>query len=140
MGDQDNSLKAKRRLKNPESFREKIAKASEDKSKPKKVRSKVAWPINLLKKIFRPLSSGYQKLKSIKQLKPLFIVLAFIGQIIFPKYLRNSFQEIKKVTWPSFEQGRKLTWAVLVFALVFGASVAIVDWGLGKVFKRLLLK
>ena len=140
MGDQVNSLKPKRRLKNPESFREKIAKASEEKSKPMKVRSKVTWPVNLLKKIFRPVGNGYQKLKSIKQLKPLFIVLAFIGRIIFPKYLRNSFREIKKVTWPSFEQGRKLTWAVLVFALVFGASVAIVDWGLGKVFKRLLLK
>ncbi len=140
MDDQNDLLKPKRHLKNPESFRVKMAKASEDKSKPKKIRTQTTWPIKLLKNIFRPVVSGYQKLKGIKQLNPLFIVLAFIGRIIFPKYIRNSFQEIRKVTWPSFEQGRKLTWAVLVFALVFGASVAIVDWGLGKVFKRLLLK
>lgn len=140
MDDLYNPIKPKRRLKDPESFREKLAKASDDKSKPKKVRSKATWPIKLLKRIFRPVANSYQKLKGIKQLKPLFIVLSFIGRIIFPKYIRTSFEELKKVTWPSFKQSRKLTYAVLIFALIFGISVAVVDWGLGKIFRPLLLK
>lgn len=140
MDEQYNPVKPKHRLKNPESFREKLAKASDEKTKPKKVRTKITWPIKLLKRIFRPIVNGYRKLKGIKQLKPLFIVLAFIGRIIFPKYIRTSFEELKKVTWPSFKQSRRLTYAVLIFALIFGISVAVVDWGLGKIFKPLLLK
>lgn len=140
MDDQDSKDTTKRRFKDPETFREKVSKASTSVTKPKKVRTKITWPINFVKKIFSPLAKGYKRLKAIKQLKPLFALLAFIGRIILPKYIRNSFQELKKVTWPSFAQSRKLTYAVLAFAIIFGASVAAVDWGLGKIFRRLLLK
>lgn len=140
MANNEENQSNKRRFKNPETFRERALKAAEQKSKPPKEHTKINWPLKALKVIFRPLKKGYLKLKGVKQLKPLFIVLSFIGRIIFPRYVRTSFEELKKVTWPSFKESRKLTYAVLVFAVIFGAGVATVDWGLGKLFKHLLLK
>ncbi len=136
---ENSSQPKKRRLKDPETFRERAIKASDEIEKPKR-RQKLNWPGSTLKAIFSPISKAFHQLKTVKQLKPLFVFLALIGRIIFPKYVRTSFEELKKVTWPSFKQSRKLTYAVLVFAIVFGASVALVDWGLGKIFKHLLLK
>ncbi|NBW29154.1 preprotein translocase subunit SecE [bacterium] len=59
---------------------------------------------------------------------------------MFPSYFRNSFKELKQVTWPSVSNGIKLTWAVIVFAIVFGLSISVLDWGLTKVFKNILLR
>ncbi|HEY1644777.1 MAG TPA: preprotein translocase subunit SecE [Candidatus Saccharimonadales bacterium] len=130
----ENEEQQKRRLKNPETFRERAIKAADAKASPKVKRS------SKFKSPFKPVGAGYRKLKDVKQLGPVFKVLRFIGRIIVPKYFRTSYEELKKVTWPSFKQSRKLTYAVLVFAIVFGATIALVDWGLGKIFKHLLLK
>jgi len=58
----------------------------------------------------------------------------------FPRYFIQSFQELKKVTWPDRKQTTQLTIAVFVFALSFGVLVAITDYGLDRIFKRILLK
>jgi preprotein translocase SecE subunit len=49
-------------------------------------------------------------------------------------------QELRLVTWPNWKQSRQLTFAVLVFAVIFGAAIAVVDYGLDKVFRNILLK
>jgi preprotein translocase SecE subunit len=72
--------------------------------------------------------------------KPLRKPLRIIGLVIFPVYFRRSWQELKLVTWPGFKQSLRLTWAVLLFAIIFGTAVALVDYGLDAVFKRILLK
>ena len=123
-----------RRVKNPETFREKALKANEPKVSKK---SYVSTPI---KKVFSPISEGYKKFRSFESMQPIFKVLNIIGKVVFPKYFRNSYQELKQVTWPTLKNGLKLTWAVIVFAVVFGLSIAALDWGLSKVFKHILLK
>lgn len=57
-----------------------------------------------------------------------------------PKYFRESWAELKLVTWPTRKETWKLTLAVFVFAISFGAVIALVDFGLDKIFKALLLK
>lgn len=64
----------------------------------------------------------------------------FIGKILVPKYFRTSWQELRQVEWPNRRQSRQLTFAVLVFAIMFGGAVALVDYGLDKLFKAILLK
>jgi preprotein translocase SecE subunit len=126
----------KRRVKNPETFRERAQKATEAESQPKSAArikqagSQAAGPVR------RRAGAAYNS----KPLAPLRKILSVIGKIIFPKYFRQSWQELKLVTWPSLKEGRRLTFAVLVFAVVFGAVIAGVDWGLDKVFQQLLLK
>ena len=67
-------------------------------------------------------------------------VLSLIGKVLLPVYVRNSWKELKLVTWPSLKLSRQLTFAVLMFAVVFGAAIAGVDWGLDKLFRQVLLK
>jgi preprotein translocase SecE subunit len=56
-----------------------------------------------------------------------------------PRYIRGSFSELKQVTWPDRKQSRQLTTAVVMFATVFGVVVALLDYGLDKVFKKVFL-
>jgi preprotein translocase SecE subunit len=64
----------------------------------------------------------------------------FIGRIFGLGYIRSSWKELTQVTWPSKREGRRLTTAVIIFSVVFGALIAVVDYGLDKLFKQLLLK
>lgn len=58
---------------------------------------------------------------------------------IFPKILRNAWAEIRQVTWPGRKETFRLTIAVLIFSIIFGAFVAALDYGLGKLFKEVIL-
>lgn len=126
----------KRRVKNPESFRERAAKASSD--KPKKSNLNKTFSIIALPFVW--LGRKIKAFFGMSAFKPLRRPARIVGRIIFPSYFRQSFQELKLVTWPNWKQSRQLTYAVLVFAIVFGAAIAGVDWGLDKVFKNVLLK
>lgn len=64
----------------------------------------------------------------------------FIGRVLGFKYVRDSWRELRTVTWPNFPESLRLTAAVIVFAVVFGVFVTIIDYGLDKVFRQFLLK
>jgi preprotein translocase SecE subunit len=66
--------------------------------------------------------------------------IRFIGRILGFGYIRGSWQELKQVTWPTKREGRRLTTAVIIFSVIFGAMIALVDFGLDKLFKQILLK
>lgn len=66
--------------------------------------------------------------------------IRFIGRLLGFSFIRSSWKELKQVTWPSAREGRRLTTAVIIFSVVFGALIAIVDYGLDKLFKQLLVK
>lgn len=61
-------------------------------------------------------------------------------RILVPPFFRRSWQELRQVTWPSRKETWQLTLAVFVFAIAFSLAVAIVDYGLDKIFRRILLK
>jgi preprotein translocase subunit SecE len=123
----------KRLVKNPETFRERALKAGEAGDKPSK-RSR-------LKSIFSKVLSPVGRLfKVLGRFLARFKALRFIGRIILPRYLRTSWQELKQVKWPNWQESRRLTFAVILFAVVFGALIAAVDFGLDKLFRNILLK
>jgi preprotein translocase SecE subunit len=82
-----------------------------------------------LKPIFRPVAK-------LGRFKPFRI----IGKILVPTYFRNSWKELRQVTWPGRKESLQLTLAVIIFAIVFGLMIALVDYGLDKLFKEVLLK
>lgn len=57
-----------------------------------------------------------------------------------PRYFINAWREVRQVTWPSRHETRRLTGAVLIFAVVFGALVFGVDKVLDIIFKKVVLK
>ena len=126
----------RRKVKNPETFRERALKATTEDDKPKK-RAKARLGV---RQLFKPLIGAWRSVANFPPFKPLRKPLRIIGLIIFPVYFRRSWDELKQVTWPGMKQSLRLTWAVLLFAIIFGTAVALVDYGLDAVFKRILLK
>jgi preprotein translocase SecE subunit len=89
-----------------------------------------------------PKSAKKRRIRSATKaaVKPLrvFGFLRFL-RFLVPKYFKNSWNELKQVTWPSRKETWKLTLAVFIFAIMFGLLVGVVDYGLDKIFKRILL-
>lgn len=56
-----------------------------------------------------------------------------------PKFFREAWGEVKQVEWPNRLATAKLTFAVFVFAITFMLIISVVDFGLDKLFKQLLL-
>lgn len=63
-----------------------------------------------------------------------------LGRLVGFGFLFSSWQELKFVTWPTRNEGRRLTTAVIIFSIIFGGLIALVDFGLDKLFKQILLK
>lgn len=120
--------RSKRRLRNPETIREQAIRAQAETGKPKKA-TKVK---RASKRAFRPVT----KLKKPFTHKPFRV----LGLVVVPPFLRRSWQELRLVTWPNRKESRQLTVAVVIFSIIFGVFVAIIDWGLDKLFKEVLLK
>jgi preprotein translocase SecE subunit len=59
---------------------------------------------------------------------------------LFPKFVREAWHEIRLVTWPNMRETFRLTMAVFIFSIVFAAIVGLLDYGLGKLFREVLLK
>lgn len=57
-----------------------------------------------------------------------------------PKFVREAFAEIKLVTWPDRRTTINLTLAVFIFAVVFATFIGLLDYVLGELFKKLILK
>jgi preprotein translocase SecE subunit len=107
---------------------------SEESEKPKRVR-----------KTFSKAGSTLKKTRLTHN--PVVKFLARIGRFILkilrwlvPKYFVNSWREVRLVTWPSRIETWRLTMAVFVFAIIFGAMVAGVDKVLDIIFKKVVLK
>lgn len=124
------TAKPKRRLvKKAETVREKAEKAQEDSKQPRRLHAtkrRVTAP-------FRPVGRLAKKLGKFK-------VFRIIGLIIVPPYFRNSWRELRQVTWLKPKESWRLTYAVFAFAAIFGTLVALLDYGLDKIFKEVLIK
>ncbi len=132
--------KPKRIVKNPETFRERAIKASEADDKPKRLARLKQATGKVTSPVLTPVAEASGKFFGLKQFRFLRKPLRILGKILLPVYFRNSWHELRLVAWPSIKQSRQLTSAVLVFAIIFGAAIAIVDYGLDKLFRDILLK
>ena len=57
-----------------------------------------------------------------------------------PKFLRDSWKEIRQVTWPNMRLTFRLTMAVFIFSVVFAVIVGILDFGLDKLFREVIVR
>lgn len=130
MAEADNKKSPKRRvIRKVETVRE-MAEKSNKAAEPK--RGIVRKTLHVITAPFRFVGKQLAKLGRFK-------VFRIIGFILVPPYLRNSWKELRQVTWPTGKETRQLTLAVLMFSIVFGILVTAVDYGFDKLFKRILL-
>lgn len=63
--------------------------------------------------------------------------LALLGRFE-PRWISDIVSELKKVTWPTWEESRHLTIVVSIVATVVGVSLGLIDLGFGWVIEKLL--
>jgi preprotein translocase SecE subunit len=110
------------------------ATAKDEQVKPKRLKSaasKVARPV-------KKLRLGDKKAVKLAA-KPVRLVGRVISWIV-PSYFINAWREVRQVHWPNRRETWRLTLAVFIFAVIFGAMVAGVDKGLDEIFKKVVLK
>lgn len=127
MTEQTPTLKRRQLRKTSETMRERAERATAKSEKASQKRPR---------KIRSAISAFFGRLGRLALWRP----FRFVGRIIVPRYLRNSWQELRQVTWPDGKQTRQLTSAVILFAVVFGALIAAFDYGLDKLFKQVIIK
>lgn len=138
---ESSSSNTKRRLvKNPETFRERAVKAGETSAAPTKRHRVRAAARRVTRPVTSPIGKAARKTSQSKPARMASKPLRFVGRILVPKYFRESWRELRLVQWPNNAQTRQLTFAVLIFAIVFGVFIAIIDYGLDKLFKQVLIK
>ncbi|MBI3624214.1 preprotein translocase subunit SecE [Candidatus Saccharibacteria bacterium] len=123
---------AKRVIKPAETVRERAAKGGHDQPKRRVLRrtaGKLRAPLRAIAPWAKPFG-----------VKPVRTTGRFIGLILWPRFLRNAWQELRDVTWPNRKETWKLTSAVFVFAIIFGIVIAVTDYGLDKLFRKVILK
>ena len=136
------SKKSMRRVKPAQTLREQSADSAQALTKPR--RSRKAGSIGsilvsfgrFVAKLFGPL--GFLLLPFRTKIGRL--IVRILGAILLINFFRGAFRELRDVKWPDRKQTAQLTFAVFIFAIVFGLIIGITDYGLDKVFKQILLK
>ena len=54
------------------------------------------------------------------------------------RYFREAYEELKKVTWPSRDDVRRYTIAMIAMSIVVGVYFGHVDWALSKGLEALV--
>jgi preprotein translocase SecE subunit len=117
--------------KSKESVRQRSSASGKNKpSRARRLKSKAGSP---LRKFFRRSGDNSKPKGKIAK------ILSFPAKLI-PKYFKESWAEIKLVEWPNRRQTVNLTFAVLIFSVVFSVIVAGLDYGFDKFFKQLILR
>ncbi len=134
--DQDKQKSKKPVTKKPATLREQAQKKQDDKPKQRRIRAgakHASKPFKAAAKVGK--KEYYLPLPDNKTGK-------FLNKRrrITPKYFVEAWKELRLVTWPNRKETTKLTLAVVIFAISFGVVVAVVDYGLDKIFRSLLLK
>jgi preprotein translocase SecE subunit len=124
----------KRRLRvgSSETVRERTEKLQQEASKPKNKSAFRAF----VGGFFAPLRWLFRQIGKLGR----FRVFRWISYVFVPPYIRNSWRELRLVAWPNRRQTWQLVNAVIIFSVVFGIIVAVVDFGLDKLFKEFIIK
>jgi preprotein translocase SecE subunit len=97
---------------------------------------KLFGPIGrFIKRIFRPFSFILRPFKT----KPIRAIGRFLKKVLLVNYFISAWREVRQVSWPNRKETAKLTFAVFIFAIGFGIFIAIIDFGLDKLFREVLL-
>jgi len=135
MAEEASQKKEPRKRKGPTTVREHAEKQAEKRvEKPSKIKGKISRPFSALRKIgakeYTPIKVPDKKIIRHLNKKGHFV----------PRFLRESWAELKKVTWPTKREAARLTLAVFIFAIVFAVFIQIIDYGFSRLVKEIILR
>ena len=125
----DESSKTKKKT----TMREQSAKTRANADKPKRVRKAANTVTKPVGSVGKALTADYNLHESDET--------SFLKKrrSLMPKYFRESWNELKQVTWPGRKETWKLVFAVFIFAIIMGVSIAALDYGLEKLLREVIL-
>ncbi len=143
MADVENNKPVKKRqLKKTETVRQRAERSTGEAprtrrvSKSKKIAAKPFKAVfAALAFILRPFSFLLIPFKT----RPARFIGRILASILLFRFFRDAWHELRQVQWPTARETVRLTSAVFVFSLVFGVIVAVTDYGLDKVFKKVFI-
>lgn len=137
------SKKSKTKKRKLVTVRERTEQTNNTQPKSRKVRRTAGFilkPVKfvgrILVKILRPFRFLLRPFKT----RPIRFIGRVLRKIFLIDYFKDAWKELKLVTWPGRRETRQLTFAVIVFAFVFGLVITIIDYGLDKIFKKVILQ
>ena len=135
--DKTKDIKSKKsvpKIRKSSSMRDSSAKSRAKADKPRKIRKAAGVAKKPFSKVKNALSQEYHLIQPKKQDK--FLTKS---RKITPGYFRSSWAEMKHVTWPGAMVTWRLVFAVFVFAIVLGTAIAVIDYGLEKLLREVIL-
>jgi preprotein translocase SecE subunit len=132
----------KRQLKRVETVRQRAERGKDTQPKRRHVKraaGKLTTPFRALWRgicvIARPFAFVLIPFKT----RPARFVGRIIAAVLLLKFIRESWAEIRQVKWPTARETVRLTMAVFIFSIIFGAIIAVTDFGLDKIFKKVFI-
>jgi hypothetical protein len=101
---------------------------------------KASGPLRVVGRVLSKLAHPFRFLLAPFRTKPARFVGRILNKVLLINYFISAWKELRQVTWPGRKETRQLTLAVFIFATVFGLMVTLTDYGLDKVFKKVILK
>ena len=137
MAEEKAANKKPRVRKAPETVRERAEKETAKREKPtkrSKLKGKIHRPLSTLRRVgakeYNPV-----KVPEKKGVRHLNKRVRFV-----PKFVREAWVELKKVTWPTRKEALRLTLAVIVFAVFFSIFIQLLDVVFNRIVKEIFLK
>jgi preprotein translocase SecE subunit len=117
-------------------MRASAAKSRADAAKPRRVRKAAGAAGKPVSAIGKALTTEYHlNERSDKHDKSFFAK----SRSLTPSYFSNAWKELRQVTWPGFKETWRLVFAVFIFAIIMGAGIAALDYGLEKLLREVIL-
>lgn len=131
----------KRQLKKVETVRERVERGGTEpkQRRVKTTASKVSRPFKVvgkaIAKVLRPFAFVLKPFRT----RPARFIGRILAAILLLKFFRASWKEVRQVQWPDIKTTIRLTVAVFVFSILFGTLIAITDYGLDKIFRKVFI-
>jgi preprotein translocase SecE subunit len=140
--DKKSGTTKKRQLKKTETVRqraERSTNAAPRKRRVSKAVRSVGRPLRVVIKAIAKLLSPFGFLLIPFKTRPARFIGRLLASVLLFRFFRDAWSELRQVQWPTARETVRLSMAVFVFSLLFGAMVAIVDFGLDKLFKKVFI-
>lgn len=126
----------------PQTLRQHAKIAQDAKPKTRRIKTASGKAKGIIGRLFKLIGRALKPLSFLLipfKTKPFRMVGNVLFKVFLIDYLRSSFKELKEVNWPNRRETIRLTTAVILFAIVFGIMIAVVDWGFDKLVRKVFL-
>jgi len=117
-------------------MRASAAKSRADAAKPKRVRKAADVAGKSGSAIGKALTTQYHLNERTEKHEDKFFSKS---RSLTPSYFKNAWRELRLVTWTGRKETWRLVFAVFIFAILMGATIAALDYGLEKLLREVIL-